>query len=659
MDAAYRAKRPLLLAFVALCALVAGAFALVDWRTETAATAAPHLISTQSHPYDPDWPQVQFILQTKCIGCHRPDSERQDFTTYEAVIASKDGDTPLITPGDPEDSMLFNYVAWNVHAEADCDYDDSPMMPTEKSDWLTAGQLEAFQRWIKNGALEYKLPEGCNISPLTEMDFPSAKVCKQCHPDQYEEWSRSMHAYAQHSPTFEAFNLTLIERTHGTIGTFCTRCHTPIGTALGENGSRRNVHRSRISMEGVTCIACHKRSEAHYKASGRVAIEPGQFPDGCIYGPFEDSVSGEKKTHHSKGNAYMRTSQFCAECHDVTSPQGVRLEEAFSEWQASPAAKEGTTCQHCHMGPEPGVKVLECERPLGPIAVLDGVKPEDMPQRRRTNHTFTGPDYSLLPDTEFPEKLDWMYEQDYRDVSKLTPHQQKTLYDLRLNNRAQLKKATELRHRLLRNGAKICVKHPPTAKFGRWMNVRVDVTSLISGHSYPTGFTAERQLWVEVVIRDPAGRIVLKSGDRDSNGDLRDDHSHDVLTGKIAADPLLLNFQNKFVARTQKGTERSVVLSVNRHLQPTNIVRPATEIAASFGRPMTFRVAKGSLPPLQTIGQNYPVRTSTLPGPYYVSVRLNFRHLPPHLLDHIGTPHLKPQLEIVPIDSYEGIIHVQ
>ena len=39
-----------------------------------------------------------------------------------------------------------------------------------------------------------------------------------------KQWSRSMHAYAQHSPIFEAFNLTLIERTGGTIGTFCTRC---------------------------------------------------------------------------------------------------------------------------------------------------------------------------------------------------------------------------------------------------------------------------------------------------------------------------------------------------------------------------------------------------------------------------------------------------
>ena len=45
-------------------------------------------------------------------------------------------------------------------------------------------------------------------------------------------------------------------------------------------------------------------------------------------------------------------------------------------------------------------------------------------------------------------------------------------------------------------------------------------------------------------------------------------------------------------------------------------------------------------------------------GPYRVDVRLNFRHLPPALLDHIGTPHLKHLLEIVVMDEYHGVIEV-
>ncbi len=224
--------------------------------------APPHLISSP-HPYDPDWPTVFSIFTTKCIGCHRPGTDHSDLLTYEAVIQAKTEDgTPVVTPGSAEDSLLWEYLAWNAAAHGESDLPDAPMMPPDEDQWLSAGQLDAIGRWINNGALEFALPATCRDRPLTEIDFPSARICAHCHPKQYEEWSRSMHAYAMHSPVFEAFNLTLVERTSGTIGTFCTRCHSPIGTALGENGSRRAVNRSRISLEGITCIVCHRRDTA-------------------------------------------------------------------------------------------------------------------------------------------------------------------------------------------------------------------------------------------------------------------------------------------------------------------------------------------------------------------------------------------------------------
>jgi len=641
--------------------LLAGGFYLFADRPKhrEAVAAPPHVISQRPHSYDPDWLEIKIILANKCQGCHRPDSDQTDFSSYETLMeAKRDGEDPLIVPGNIEDSVLWEYVNWNVHADSESDADDEPMMPPEKIEWLTAGQLDTIKRWIENGAFEFALPEGCDHTPVTEADYPSARVCKQCHPKQFNDWSQSMHAYAQHSPVFEAFNLTLVERTGGTIGTFCTRCHTPIGTALGENTSRRNANRSQISREGVTCIACHRRATGHYKSSGRVPIEPGSLTEGCFYGPFDDAESEEIGAHKSKSLPYIKTSQFCGECHDVTNPGGVRLEEAFSEWHNSPAAANGVTCQQCHMGPEPGVACPEHRRPTGRAAEVEGIDEEDLPIRHLTDHTFAGPDYSLLPDTEFPDKLDWMYEVDYRYEENLTPYQQKTLKELRKSNRAKLARATELRHKLLRNAACIHVSHPKTGKAGERVKLQVDVESLLAGHNLPTGFTAERQVWVEVTVRDVNGRVVFQSGDLDHNGDLRDDHSHEVLTGKIPFDPYLLNFQSKFVVQTNKGTERSVVISVNRHLTPINVLRPATGPSQSFGRPASFRVSKGSLPPLQTRSQKYPFRLPQTPGPCSVSVSLNFRHLPPTLLDHIGTPHLKHLLEIVEMDRYDCQIMV-
>jgi hypothetical protein len=229
---------------------------------------------------------------------------------------------------------------------------------------------------------------------------------------------------------------------------------------------------------------------------------------------------------------------------------------------------------------------------------------------------------------------------------------------LRRANRRQLRIAREKRYELLSNAAEISVVAPETAEAGDRIKVRVDVTSKLAGHNFPTGFTAERQAWVEVSLLDPGGNPVFRSGDVDDNNDLRDEHSHEVEAGTLPHDRYLLNFQSKFVALASKGTERPVVIPVNRELLPITVLRPAPAISAAHGRPLEFRVSKGSLPPLSTAGQTYPIRLPKRPGVYTLHVSLNYRHLPPVLFDKVGVPHLKHLLEIVVIDQYEGQICV-
>lgn len=629
-------------------------------QREQTAEAVPPVVRRNAHPLNQDWLEVHWVLRNKCNGCHRPGVDEHDFSTYSSLMSDGPHEAgPVVIPGDPENSPLWKSVQWNHRFDPASTAPAEPSMPPEKQeDWLTAGQLDTLYRWIKTGALEYVLPDHCNIRPIVETDFVSAKECAQCHPRQYEEWSRSMHAYAQHSPVFEAFTLTLIERTGGTIGTFCTRCHTPIGVSLGETGSTRNVHRSRISMEGVTCVVCHRMERPFYKSSGNVPVVAGLVNEGCFYGPFNDPANPDGSIHQATKGEHLLKSAFCGTCHDVTNPQGVRLEEAYSEWQNSPAAKEGHSCHDCHMGPIPGRPVKPWERPIGKAAVVPGIDPSQLPDRHLSSHAFAGPDYSLLPDTEFPEKLDWMYEKDYRKVDQLTPHERETLTQLRIRNRQQLARADAERYQLLQNSARITVTHPETARVRDKLKIRVDVTSLTEGHNLPTGFTAERQVWVEVRLIDPLGRVVYVSGDLDDNGDLRDEHSHGVEAGTISWDRHLLNFQNKFTILTLQGTERSVVIPVNRDLAPLNVIRPADEPSQSFGRPSVFRVAKASLPPRRTLGQTYPIKLPDCAGNYRLEVQLNFRHLPPVLLDKIGVSHLKRLLETVVIDDYCGTISV-
>src|SRR4029077_16492898 len=69
---------------------------------------------------------------------------------------------------------------------------------------------------------------------LRESGYPSAAACRVCHEQIYNEWRSSAHAYASISPMFHKFEQKINDLSQGTIGTFCLRCHSSVGTAMGE-----------------------------------------------------------------------------------------------------------------------------------------------------------------------------------------------------------------------------------------------------------------------------------------------------------------------------------------------------------------------------------------------------------------------------------------
>src|SRR5882724_7942360 len=73
---------------------------------------------------------------------------------------------------------------------------------------------------------------------LADKQYPSARVCGECHPTQFAQWSISSHAYAVVSPMFNKFEQRINDLARGTINSFCVRCHASVGVALGE---RRDI----------------------------------------------------------------------------------------------------------------------------------------------------------------------------------------------------------------------------------------------------------------------------------------------------------------------------------------------------------------------------------------------------------------------------------
>jgi hypothetical protein len=509
---------------------------------------------------------------------------------------------------------------------------------------------------------------------FSENRFPSANTCATCHPDHYREWSVSPHAYAQMSPIFNAFHGTVLKLTNGTNGDFCIRCHTPVGMNLDEPEFMSNMDRHPTSREGVTCLVCHRLNKPYGKISGRLALVEGDIFE-PVYGPSGNeevarvidsdefnvnTVRGQAgRAIHTKAEPFFQltTSGLCGTCHDVNLVNGFRLEEAFSEFKTSPAAAQKISCQDCHMGKEPGVVSGYAE---GPAAVI-GSRPTRV--RKRTDHMFIGPDYSVIHPGIFPHNTkavelatirEWLtydyeagwgtdeFEDSVSDDFEFPKRWQSAddRYDARDildDNMGLLAEAHEARRTVLRNGYKLGDVVVDHAAPGKGLGFRVAVLNGTNGHGVPTGFDAERLVFLQVAVRDATGHVVFESGDLDPNGDVRDTHSLYVHNGELPLDEQLFSLQSRFIVRTVRGGEREQVLAVDYSSDPLPFLRPSTTSTILTGRPRGARKHKQNIEPDGRRWAVYSVPSSQLTGsgPYTVQVKLVAGMIPVNLIEAI------------------------
>jgi len=142
-----------------------------------------------------------------------------------------------------------------------------------------------------------------------------AKKCGQCHEEIYKQWSEnSAHAEATVNEPFLSFldKFTDVAVFDAMMGeAMCYACH----------GSKQ-------VNEGVNCETCH-------------GLAPPDVP-----------IMQTHETKYTPGMPRMRSGQFCAGCHNMTSPlSGDAILSVYDEWLGSEAAQKGVTCQKCHMRP--------------------------------------------------------------------------------------------------------------------------------------------------------------------------------------------------------------------------------------------------------------------------------------------------------------------
>lgn len=554
--------------------------------------------------------------------------------------------------------------------------------------------LWTFTIWLCASPIAAQSPEAAQPTrdpaelgdPHTELFsetlYPTAAQCATCHRAQYDEWRYSSHAYASISPMFNKFEQAINDLSQGTIGYFCMRCHSGVGTTMGETRDLPLWERAQVSREGVTCISCHRVEVYYGKANGERRIEPGDIyqpvygsiggagVEQVIQNPEEWNVALEENelglAMHKKGFrfAQLAESEYCTSCHQVAVHPGIKLETVVDEYRASPALAEDITCQDCHMSTVPGQNSGYAR---GPAAVVNGKVVEA--DRKRSNHAFVGPGYPITHPGIFPHHPEadrftieeWMAF-DYRagwgtdefedrvaegEVEDDFPEPWRYVDDrveARLivdENLGLIAEKAEQRRILMEGSSRLDGPFfDSPRRVGDTLRFHYRVTNLNKGHNMPSGsLGAQPEIWLNVALIDPDGNNVWESGYLDSHGDMADLHSLDVRAGTLEHDDQLFNLQSKFLTTNVKGTDREMYLPVPFDPDQIPFIRPANIPTTLLNHPPFIRMEKRSLPPLASRDADYRVPGERIdrPGTWKLAARMRSRAEPIYFMRFVGS----------------------
>lgn len=173
---------------------------------------------------------------------------------------------------------------------------------------------------------------------------------------------------------------------------------------------------------------------------------------------------------------------------------------------------------------------------------------------------------------------------------------------------AAIRRASEA---LLRRAATVTIGQASRARGGE-LEISVKVTNTGAGHYLPTGVSEIRQLWLEVKVSGPGGRVLLHSGALDARGDL--------LPGSV-------------VYRTEvhdaQGRDTTLFW---------NTVRKASD---------------RRIPPLSSLTERYAVKKAPTSGSVKVEAALHYRSVSPAGLAEAGVPPGTVKVPVFTIASSE------
>jgi hypothetical protein len=323
--------------------------------------------------------------------------------------------------------------------------------------------------------------------------FTEPEVCAGCHPQQYDEWTGSVHALAFVDPIYQGELNKGFQSVGHEVTRQCEGCHSPAGVVTGEIKGPGIKGLGRVALAGVSCDICHSISGVTHGRTPSREPENGSF----ILSPGRDTKDGPKlvkrgpdKPEDGCGGGFHECvesplhdlADLCAGCHQVYHYEyHFPLESTYLEWKHGPYAQRDIHCKDCHM--------VE-------IAVfLQAADSFRKPASDEYRHYFSGANYLLhqLGGAAAKKAGDEKMAAQFAKKEQMAIEKLKAAADLELF---------------------------PVYRNGALAEVQVRVKNIRAGHNLPTSLTNVREMWLEVTAKDASGAAVLASGGFDGSGSL-------------------------------------------------------------------------------------------------------------------------------------------
>ncbi len=201
-----------------------------------------------------------------------------------------------------------------------------PAQPTADAIALAQSLAQVVARDLPHGS-SWLVNDGAPPSTTNDGTF-----CGNCHPSEYQAWSKSAHAHAAADPMVR-FCSNLEAQTNGAATQrHCAGCHDPVSLRTGDA--------TLASGRSVTCLGCHENVRT-IRAGGNADLEAVTY-----------DWTQDHRVRAAADLVLLRKPQFCAGCHEQFTPgTAVSTITTYGEWQGSAFGNPASpvACVDCHM----------------------------------------------------------------------------------------------------------------------------------------------------------------------------------------------------------------------------------------------------------------------------------------------------------------------